>query len=289
MKIDLQYHSTYSDGQLTPTGVANFSESKGVKIASLTDHNTVAGIDQFKKACRKRDIKVINGLELYVRLNHKKFNLLWYNFDDAHPELHSILRETQIRRRGNVRRTLEKVIEKKDLEIDIEKILDCHNHYIPINGIIYEMWNSRKNQKIFKKDLGIDNPREEDIMKEYLKNPDYGVLHESYIDIKRVIRLRKKIGGQLIINHPGKSSHLTRDQFAHLKEMGIDGLEVLSPHHTLGAVMYYQYLANELDFITTGGSDFHIFEGGHAKIKDSWDYFQIHSRYLRKIHKIIGR
>ncbi len=289
MRIDLQYHSTYSDGQLTPTGIANFAYSKGVKVASLTDHNTVAGIDEFRKACRKRRIKPIIGLELYVKLNHKKFNLLWYNFDDAHPALHALLRETQIRRRSNVRRILNQVIEQKGIELNIEKVLDSHSHYIPINGIVYAMWRSKKNQAIFEKDLGIRNPREEEIMKEYLKNKKYGVLRESYVDIRRVINLRKIIGGQLIINHPGKSGHLTREQFILLKNMGMDGIEVLSPHHSLGAVMYYQYISNEYDFIETGGSDFHIFEGGRAKIQDSWDYFKIDSKYLRKIEKIIGK
>jgi len=289
MIIDLQHHSTYSDGQLTPTGVANFAYSNGVKVVALTDHNTVAGLDEFRKACVKRKMKPICGLELYVKLNHKKFNILWYNFDDTHPELHSLLRETQIRRRGNVRRILNKVIEHKKLELNIEKVLDSHNHYIPINGIVYAMWKSKKNQKIFEEDLGIKNPREEDIMMEYLKNKKYGVLNESYVNVKRIIKLRERVGGQLIINHPGKSGHLSREQFQYLKELGMDGIEVLSPHHSLGAVMYYQYLSNEMDFIETGGSDFHIFEGGRAKIQDSWDYFKIDSKYLRKIERIIGK
>jgi len=224
MKIDLQHHSTYSDGQLTPTGVANFASSNGVKIASLTDHNTVAGVTEFQKACEKRRIKAIPGLELYVKLNHKKFNLLWYNFDKDNPDLHKFLRETQVRRRGNARRILNKIVEKKGIELNVEKVLDSHSHYIPINGIVYSMWLSKKNQKIFEKDLGIKNPREEDIMMEYLKNKKYGVLNESYVDIKRVVDLRKKVGGQLIINHPGKSGHLNRDHFLQLKEMGIDGI-----------------------------------------------------------------
>jgi len=53
--------------------------------------------------------------------------------------------------------------------------------------------------------------------------------------------------------------------------------------------MYYQYLCREHDFIATGGSDFHIFEGNRAKIQDSWDYFNIDSSYLRKIEKVIGK
>lgn len=289
MKIDLQFHSTYSDGQLTPTGVANFAYSKGVKVASLTDHNTVAGIGEFKIACKKRKIKPIIGLELYVKYHNKKFNILWYNFDDAHAELHNFLRETQIRRRSNARRILNKVIDRIGLELDVEKVLDNHSHYIPINAIVYAMAASKKNQQIFEKDLGIKNPREEDIMMEYLKNKKYGVLNESYVDIMRVFKLRKKIGGKLVINHPGKNTRLNIDQYRQLKDLGINGIEVLSPHHSLGAVMYFQYLCREIGFIETGGSDFHVFEGNRAKIQNAWDYFSIDSKYLKGIEKIIGK
>jgi predicted metal-dependent phosphoesterase TrpH len=53
MLIDLQFHSTYSDGYLTPTQLAQFMSKQGIKVAALTDHNTVSGINQFKKPCNK--------------------------------------------------------------------------------------------------------------------------------------------------------------------------------------------------------------------------------------------
>ena len=50
--------------------------------------------------------------------------------------------------------------------------------------------------------------------------------------------------------------------------------------------MYIQYLAREFDFITTGSSDFHRHEGNNYTIQNSWQYFKIDSKYLRKIGKI---
>ncbi|MBU4375047.1 PHP domain-containing protein, partial [Patescibacteria group bacterium] len=64
MLIDLQLHSTYSDGYLTPTELAGFLAKQGVKIAALTDHNTVGGLDEFRQACRACKIKPITGVEL---------------------------------------------------------------------------------------------------------------------------------------------------------------------------------------------------------------------------------
>jgi hypothetical protein len=138
MLIDLQTHSTYSDGVMTPTELANFMASLNVKITALTDHNTVGGLDEFKNTCRKKGIKAINGVELYSRLGHKKFNLLWYNFDKNDPGLHDLLRYIQQKRRNKARLILNK-LKKKGYEIDTEKTLDQFNHYIPINGLVYKI------------------------------------------------------------------------------------------------------------------------------------------------------
>jgi len=97
MKIDLQFHSTYSDGFFSPTELVGFLVKNKIKVAALTDHNTVKGQDEFKRAAKKANIKVITGMELYVYLEHRHFNILWYNFDYKDPELHDLLRKTQIR------------------------------------------------------------------------------------------------------------------------------------------------------------------------------------------------
>ena len=57
MLIDLQLHSTCSDGYLTPSEVAKTCRERGVKVASLTDHNTVSGQEEFARACKELKIK----------------------------------------------------------------------------------------------------------------------------------------------------------------------------------------------------------------------------------------
>ena len=121
MLIDLQFHSTYSDGYLTPTELVKFISKQGVKIASLTDHNTVGGLDEFRIACKKYKIKAITGIEIYTKLNNHKFNILWYNFNDSDPKLHNILRDSQLRRRKQFRVLLKKLI-KRGYKINITKI-----------------------------------------------------------------------------------------------------------------------------------------------------------------------
>lgn len=288
MLIDLQLHSVYSDGYLRPIQLAEMLAKKGVKVAALTDHNTVGGIGQFADACRKKGIKPIPGMELYVKLNHKKFNILWYNFDKNHPDLHRLLYSTQIKRRTNARKVLLS-LKNAGFRLDIDKILDKYNRYIPINHIVDDFLADKFNSDKVKKQLKEKILREEDVMREYFFNPKYGILHESYINIERVMLLRKKIGGQIILNHPGKNNCLKRHLLERLKKLGFDGIEVLSAHHSIGATMYAQYMANEYGFIETGGSDFHKSEGGFMPIQNCYDYFQIESKLLKGIEKVIGK
>ena len=287
MLIDLQLHSTYSDGYLTPTQLAKFMHNQGVKVAALTDHNTVSGVHEFKNACQKLGIKSIVGIELYVKLDNKPFNVLWYNLDDTAPELHDILRDSQKRRRTMVRTILLKLKDKK-FKVDPDKILDKYNHYVPINHVVDDFLAVPYNLARAKREIDKKEIREGDVISEYFRNPQFGHLRNSFIGFERILKLRKKIGGQIILCHPAKNSYISEKFLERLKKLGINGVETLSPHHSLGAVMYTQFLARQFDFIETGGSDFHRAEGNGYCLQNSWNYFKIDSKYLRKVKRIIG-
>ena len=286
MLIDLQIHSVYSDGYLTPSQLANFLSTHNIKIAALTDHNTIGGLEEFKLACKKKKIKTINGLELYVKLNHKKFNLLWYNFNQHHPDLHALLRTSQARRRTQMRNALIK-LKQHGLQINENQLLDNYNHYIPLNHIIDRVAKIPFNQKIIAKTLKTKTPNQEEIMMKFFKNPAFAKINESYIGLNQILKLRTKIHGQLILNHPGKYNRLHTNFISNLKKLGIDGVEVLSPHHTIGTTMHVQLLAQKYKLIMTGGSDFHCMELAQVALTSCYNYFKIDSKYLTNINKII--
>jgi hypothetical protein len=127
-----------------------------------------------------------------------------------------------------------------------------------------------------------------DIIDNYFRNKKIGILRESCIDIQRLLDLKEKIGGEIILNHPGKyGSHLKEGFISGLKEIGVDGLEKLSPHHSYGTVMYLQHIARKYDMIETGGSDFHVHAGSNYPVQNSWEYFEIKDDHLRKVREII--
>ena len=43
--VDLQLHSTASDGTDSPTSLVQLASERGVRVVALTDHDSVLGLD----------------------------------------------------------------------------------------------------------------------------------------------------------------------------------------------------------------------------------------------------
>lgn len=89
--VELHCHSSFSDGTLSPEPLAELLAKKGVRFASLTDHDTVDGLDIFESACRKNGIGFIPGIELTTILDGKEIHLLGYGFDRHSQAFSSII------------------------------------------------------------------------------------------------------------------------------------------------------------------------------------------------------
>lgn len=288
MLIDLQVHSIYSDGYLKPRELVNFLAKEGVRVASLTDHNTLAGLPEFFQACQTAKIKAIPGVEIYTRFNNRQINVLWYNLPIDNEKVNKLLINSQKHWENRLRQHLHKMVTKKMLVKGSEKIVDQFTNYVPTNRILDALLEIKGNRQLIEKATGEKYFREEDAIGWLFNNKKIGKLKPSCIDLKRIIKLRQELGGQLVFCHPGKSRFLKTKLVVKLKELGIDGLEVLSPHHSLGTVFYLQDLANRLGMIMTGGSDFHRFEMIDQGLLSAYDYWRADSLDLRDIGEVIG-
>ena len=83
-KGDFHIHSTASDGELTPKEIIQLAKEKGVDILSITDHNTVNGVDEAIKEGERLDIKVIPGVEVSTVYNGRRVHILAYFKDDRY-------------------------------------------------------------------------------------------------------------------------------------------------------------------------------------------------------------
>ena len=61
--IDLHVHSNCSDGTLSPTELVNLALEISLKAFALTDHDTIAGIEEARQAASGTGLEVIPGIE----------------------------------------------------------------------------------------------------------------------------------------------------------------------------------------------------------------------------------
>ena len=62
--IDLQCHTTASDGAFAPKELVELALKKGLKAIAITDHDSVSGIDEALRAAKGKSIEVIPGVEI---------------------------------------------------------------------------------------------------------------------------------------------------------------------------------------------------------------------------------
>ena len=66
--IDLHVHTTASDGALSPTEVVGQAKEAGLAALAVTDHDTVAGIDEALGAGARAGVEVIAGIEFSIAI-----------------------------------------------------------------------------------------------------------------------------------------------------------------------------------------------------------------------------
>ena len=67
--VDLHAHTTASDGSYTPTELVRYAKKKGLSAIAITDHDTIAGVEEAFIEGRKLGIRVIPGAELSTRMD----------------------------------------------------------------------------------------------------------------------------------------------------------------------------------------------------------------------------
>lgn len=101
--IDLHLHTTASDGRLTPTQLVSRVAAAGITIMSVTDHDTVAGLPEARRAADAAAITLIDGIEMTAVHEGRDRHILGYFFDVADTTLASFLAAQRERRVERVR------------------------------------------------------------------------------------------------------------------------------------------------------------------------------------------
>lgn len=94
--IDLQCHTTASDGALTPTELVKLAFKKKLKAIAITDHDSVDGIDEALKVAKGKNIEITPGVE--ISCDDPKFvdtHVLGLLINHKNKTLNSLLKKSQ--------------------------------------------------------------------------------------------------------------------------------------------------------------------------------------------------
>lgn len=80
-KADLHIHTTASDGNSTPAEIVEMAVDQKLEIISITDHDSIAGLQEARTAASDKSIEVIAGAEITASFGEREAHLLAYGFD----------------------------------------------------------------------------------------------------------------------------------------------------------------------------------------------------------------
>ncbi|WP_339062044.1 PHP domain-containing protein [Tepidibacillus marianensis] len=245
LKADLHSHSTASDGLNSPAD--NIKLAKGVGLAALgiTDHDSVAGIDEAVQMANEIGIEAIPGIEISTVENGQDVHVLGYFIHYKDQAFLDRLEELQTARDRRNEMMLEKLnelgikIKMKEVRAKIRR--DGANIGRPhIAEVLIDKGVVKTMEGAFKMYLGKDG-------KAYV-NP-IRIAPEVGIDII------KEAGGIPVLAHPGL--YHDDEMVIRLVQYGLKGIEVYHPDHSEEEEQKYQEIIDQYGILATAGSDFH--------------------------------
>ncbi len=104
MSLDLHTHSFCSDGSLSPAELVQRATAAGVDVMALTDHDTIAGLEQAQAAAGRCGMRLVPGVEISASWRSQAIHVLGLWIDPAAVRLRKMLDSQADRRRLRMRR-----------------------------------------------------------------------------------------------------------------------------------------------------------------------------------------
>lgn len=244
--IDLQSHSTVSDGQLPPGDVARAAAEAGISVMALTDHDAVAGVAEASAAAAEAGIENVPAVELScVHRYADDLHMLGY-WVDADAMVPTCERAQQ---------------ERVDRAREIVERLNHHGVEVTFEAAIAEAGAA-------------DSVGRPHIARAAGAGPDLGPFFEEYLvpgakafiprrwpSADEAVRLIHEAGGVSVVAHPYwdvQDPEQVRDLVESLvRDVGLGGIETFYPPHTREQTEHCLALCEEFDLVPTASSDFH--------------------------------
>ena len=246
--VDLHTHTRASDGTDSPAQLMAKAAEADLKAIAITDHDTLAGLDEAAVAGRELGVELIRGCEVSTSTERGELHILglWLpEQPEALLQELALLREKRgIRNEGIVRK-----LQDLGLDICMEEVLAAAKGESVGRPHIADVLL----RKGYAKDI-------REVFKEYLGNYGKAYLPKEVLEPQRIVRLLSDLGATVSLAHPllwkGPPGWLEA-QVAHLKDCGLNAIEAWHSEHSEADVRTCLALAKRFDLGISGGSDYH--------------------------------
>jgi predicted metal-dependent phosphoesterase TrpH len=247
VRIDLHCHSTASDGTRAPAEVMRRARAAGLDVVALTDHDTVAGHEEARRAL-PAGLTLIPGLELSCHLGSRSVHLLAYRTDPRHAGLSA---ECRALRADRVRRAQAMVERLQALGVTVtwEQVAALARGTVGRPHIARAMVAA-----------GVISRPEQAFTADWLAPGGRAYVERYALDPVRAIGLVRDAGGVAVLAHPGLADRgwvIPDDAVAALATAGLAGVEADHADHDPRQRDRLRALAASLGLVVTGGSDDH--------------------------------
>jgi predicted metal-dependent phosphoesterase TrpH len=228
MIVDFHSHTRESDGALPPEELVDLMRKRGVRVFSITDHDTMRAYGQFNTTWNDNEVHVLGyGLPLG---------------DDT--PLAQVLADNREFRRTRIDRMV--------------AALNEAGYPLTVAEVVAEsdggdaLGRPHVAKALIRKGLARDV---ESCFRELLVRGKPGYMPSNYITPAKAIEVIGASGGVPVLAHPGR---LKDDSIIEeLAAAGLAGLEVFYPTHNASQTAIFRERAARNGLVMTAGSDFH--------------------------------
>lgn len=243
MGADLHIHSNASDGILSPSEIVKIAKNLGLSAISITDHDTINGLDEAISTSKKIGLDFIPGIELSSESEDWDIHILGYFIDHHSKELREYLGNLQNKRKIRAKKIVNN-LKNAGIKIEFEQVArESHGESIGrphLARTLAKLGYVDSVQKAFHVFLKRDGPY---YVKKYTIYPD------------EVIKILLKASAIPVLAHPLSNSNI--DFIASLVKIGLMGIEVYYPGYNRFEINKLIEIADRYGLIKTGGTDFH--------------------------------
>jgi len=251
-KIDLHVHSLVTDGSLSPREIARLAKAQDLSAFALTDHDSIAGLQEAAAEAEQLGIRFLPGMEMSVDYKEERLHILALGFDAEHPAFQELYQRIRTIKEARMYELI-RGIAHKGVEIS-ERLVEPYTYGGPIDR--YAIMRYLVSLQI--------RSRAQALWDDFL-TPVSAALGINYnVTAEEALPAIRKAGGITSLAHFHKQiglGRLNREQqeqrIVRLRQLGLMGMERWYPSYTQEDAEFAGRMIIKYKLLPTGGTDFH--------------------------------